>query len=91
MSKKSRKKVARARKRETSCVGISRDKLADNTQAAVLPDIKTSTAKHKPATVAPTGDMKQHYRYVNEDLKHIALISIPMILGLVIASFFVKF
>ena len=49
----------------------------------------------KPMTVGKTyysdEELKRHYAYVASDLKRIALIAVPMILGLIILSWFVKF
>lgn len=84
MSKKTRKKIVR--KNLIGTAGSS-DKLTDNRS------ILKSTVKVPPApgkAYLSSEDLGKKYQYVRDDLKRIAIIAIPMILGLIIASFFVK-
>jgi hypothetical protein len=85
MSKKSRKKQARKN-------------LARATGAGAQLPVKESAPKS--ATKAPVAaaklytsseDLEKRYQYVKHDLITVAIIAIPMILGLIIASFFIKF
>ncbi|MDD5311468.1 MAG: hypothetical protein PHO26_00335 [Dehalococcoidia bacterium] len=86
MSKKKRKKLAQKNLSGTAGTGA---KLAGNQPAF------KSAAK---APVAAAGklymsseDLDKRYQYIKHDLKTVAIIAIPMILGLIIASFFIKF
>jgi hypothetical protein len=80
MSKKTRKKVSRNSPARSS--GAS-DKLADN-----KPALKAASAQGK--TYMSTADLEKRYQYVKDDLKRVAIIAIPMIVGLIIAAFFIK-
>jgi hypothetical protein len=85
MSKKTRKKVSR-RVIPTHRTSM---KSTENKGAASLSET------NKPAAVGKTyytdDELKHRYAYVASDLKRIALIAVPMILGLIILSWFVKF
>jgi len=85
MSKKTRKKVAR-RVIPTPRTSL---KNTENKGATSL------SATNKPAVIGNSyysdEELKHRYAYVASDLKRIALIAVPMILGLIILSWFVKF
>jgi len=85
MSKKTRKKVAR-RVIPTARISV---KSTENKGAASL------SATNKPAAIGNSyysdEELKLRYAYVASDLKRIALIAVPMILALIISSWFVKF
>ena len=84
MSKKSRKKIVR---KPLSGTGGASDKLTDNKS------VLKSTVKVPPVAgkaYLSSEDLDKKYQYIKDDLKRIAIIAIPMILGLIIASFFVK-
>jgi len=80
MSKKTRKKIVRKNLTGTSGSG---EKLI----------VSKSPAKVSPAagkTYMSNEDLEKRYQYVKDDLKRVAYIAIPMILGLIIAAFFIK-
>ena len=85
MSKKTRKKVARR--------GIPSSRTtarnAESKSAALLSEAKKPVAIGK--TYYSDEELKLRYAYVASDLKRIALIAVPMILALIISSWFVKF
>lgn len=84
MSKKSRKKVARTKSVPLASI--------NNTLATDRPSIK-SDSKMPPAVAKSyisSEELDKRYQYVKDDLKRVAIIAIPMILILIIASFFVK-
>jgi hypothetical protein len=84
MSKKTRKKIVR--KNMTGTAGSS-DKLTDNKS------VLKSTVKVPPAVgkaYMSSEDLEKRYQYVKDDLKRVAIIAIPMILALIIASIFAK-
>ncbi|TSA55064.1 MAG: hypothetical protein D4R38_01245 [Dehalococcoidia bacterium] len=58
-------------------------------------DTTSLSEAKKPSAVGKTyysdDELKHRYAYVASDLKRIALIAVPMILGLIILSWFVKF
>lgn len=83
MSKKSRKKVART----NPAPQTANKKLVDD-KLPVRSDLKAPPAAVK--TYMSSEDLEKRYQYVKNDLKTIAIIAIPMILILVIASFFVN-
>ena len=84
MSKKTRKKIVR--KNMTGTAG-SIDKLTDN-KSVLKSTVKVPSAVSK--AYMSQDDLAKRYQYVKEDLKHIAIISIPLILALLLASIFVK-
>jgi hypothetical protein len=84
MSKKTRKKVSRR------VVPASLpSKRGIESKSTILAETK------KPAVIVKTyytdEELKLRYAYVTSDLKRIALIAVPMILALIISSWFVKF
>jgi hypothetical protein len=84
MSKKSRKKSTRA----SSVPRVS----ASNTAVAASSSGKTNVKVPAIAvrSYMSSEELAVRYKYVKDDLKLIAIIAIPMVLGLIIASFFVK-
>jgi hypothetical protein len=84
MSKKTRKKIVR---QDLIIPANASEKYTDNKLAS------KSTAKAPVATgkaSMPPQDMAKRYQYVKDDLKTIAFIAIPMIVGLFILSFFLN-
>jgi len=84
MSKKTRKKIVR--KNLTGTAGSS-DKLTDNKS------VLKSTVKVPPAAgkvYLSSEDLGKKYQYVKDDLKRIAIIAIPLIVILILSSFFIK-
>jgi hypothetical protein len=84
MSKKTRKKIVRKNMDGST---DTRDKVADN-KSALKSTAKVPVAVGK-ATMS-SEDMAKRYQYVKDDLKTIAYIAIPMIVGLFILSIFLK-
>ena len=85
MSKKTRKKVAR-RVLPSSRTSM---KSTENKGATSLSEAKKPVAVGK--SYYSDEELKLRYAYVASDLKRIALIAVPMILALIISSWFVKF
>jgi len=85
MSKKTRKKLAR--KNPAGITGVG-PKLAVN-QSTIKSAAKAPVAAGK--SYMSSEDLEKRYQYIKHDLKTIAIIAIPMILGLIIASFLIKF
>ena len=85
MSKKTRERVAR-RSVPSSPKSL---KSLENKHASSLSEVKRTVAVGK--TYYSDEELKLRYAYVASDLKRIALIAVPMILGLIILSWFVKF
>lgn len=84
MSKKTRKKIKRR---------IVPSSLPSKT--GIESKSTTLAESKKPMPVGKTyyndEEIKLRYSYVTSDLKRIALIAVPLILGLIILSLFVKF
>jgi len=85
MSKKTRKKVARRGIPPSRTIAKS----AESKSATSSSEVKKPVAVGK--TYYSDEELKLRYAYVASDLKRIALIAVPMILGLIILSWFVKF
>jgi hypothetical protein len=85
MSKKTRKKVARV----NSAPVIPGDKKVVDEKLAA--GIKTKMQSVAGKTYMSPADLAKSHKYVKDDLKIIAMIAIPMILALIIASFFLSF
>ena len=83
MSKKTHKK--RLRKNMPVAV-VSKKTLNNQTTAKSIPETPSVTVK----THLSYPDLKEHYHYVKDDLKNIALIAIPLIVILLVAAIFVK-
>lgn len=84
MSKKTRKKTTR---RVASSSLPS--KRGTESKSTVVAEVKKPLAAVK--TYYSEEELRLRYAYVASDLKRIALIAVPMILGLIILSWFVKF
>jgi len=84
MSKKTRKKVAR----RIPSSSRTTTRTAESKSATPLSVTKVPAAVGK--TYYSDDELKHRYAYVASDLKRIALIAVPMILGLIILSWFVK-
>ena len=84
MSKKTRKKIVRKNPDGTTVVSA---KVTDS-KSAVKTTLKTPVAASKVSISSE--DMAKRYQYVKDDLKTIAFIAIPMIVGLFILSYFLK-
>jgi hypothetical protein len=84
MSKKTRKKVSR---RVVSSSPPSKKSIEG--KGSESQDARKQVAVGK--TYYTNEELKLRYAYVASDLKRIALIAIPMVLALIISSWFIKF
>ena len=84
MSKKTRKKIVR--KNPAAASGASA------TATDIRPAIKSATRVMSAAGKAylSSEDLDKKYQYVKDDLKNIAIIAIPLIVILILSSFFIK-
>jgi hypothetical protein len=85
MSKKSRKKSTRT----SSIPRASTNKSAVGDRPSVKSDSKVVSPAVK--SYMSSEELAKRYQYVKDDLKLVAMIAIPMIIGLIILSLFVKF
>lgn len=84
MSKKTRKKIIRKNQTEMADSG---DQSSDN-KSILKSTVKVPTAPVKAYT--SYDDFEKRYQYVKDDLKNIAIIAIPLIVILILFSFFIK-
>lgn len=84
MSKKSRKKSARTS--SPPRVSTHKTPVADRPSVKSVSKMPTAVVK----SYMSSEELNERYQYVKDDLKRVAIIAIPMILILIIASFFVK-
>jgi len=84
MSKKNRKKIVRKNLPATAGANAT----ATDSKPAVKSAIKVLPPTGK--AYMSSEDLEKHYQYVKDDLKRIAIIAIPMIIILILASFIIK-
>ena len=84
MSKKTRKKIVR----KNLPVIAGANAAATDNKSAVKSAIKALPAAGK--VYLSSVDLEKRYQYVQDDLKRIAIIAIPMVVILILASFFIK-
>ena len=84
MSKKTRKKIVR----KNMPVIAGANAAATGSKPVVKSAIKALPAAGK--VYLSSVDLEKRYQYVKDDLKRIAIIAIPMIVILILASFFIK-
>ncbi len=84
MSKKARKKIARNNPAATAVTSAT----ATDSRPAIKSAIKVTPAAGKVYLSAE--DLEKRYQYVKDDLKNIAIIAIPLIVILILSSFFIK-
>ena len=84
MSKKTRKKIVR----KNMPVIAGANAAATGSKPVVKSAIKALPAAGK--VYLSSVDLEKRYQYVKDDLKRIAIIAIPLIVILILASFFIK-
>lgn len=84
MSKKTRKRIARKNPTSTASAIAA----ATDSRPATKSVIKVMPSAGK--VYLSSEDLDKRYQYVKDDLKRVAIIAIPMILGLIVVSFFIK-
>ena len=82
--------------KKTRKLKISKNQVSASSASVAVTDGKSaikSSIKLVPSTgkvCLSSEDLDKRYQYVKDDLKHIAIIAIPLIFILILSSFFIK-